>query len=317
MEFEIQYALSDVQRFIHFLTVYMRREFYSIKNSIIGRELLIYYTGLNPMSDIYLDKWKEMDCNINYYSVNHCALMLKNNFNSRLEKLFDSKRIPGIKKVLMFKLSIMYIKMGVVIDPNLIPYISPNNLKDDEISSYIVISTECRLNVMMMANTSTRQSLLFLTLFLAYIYAIGQGAETIEDDARFLYEKLAYSISTHCLIPNTMYHVDEVKYTVTVPCSNSHSKMVDLVWFPIDQIYRIEPQRLRDKKRFEFNIDENMLCVRENNSQGWEYSFHVDIIFEANETLCTLVEELTDRTKYKIKKDEIALVHCDTGSSHC
>jgi hypothetical protein len=292
---EFAYALTDIQRFIHFVVILFEREFRSITDSVLGNELLIHYTASKPMSKKYVEFWKtvEKDTSLQYYSYNECLLMIQNHFNSKLFKFF--KKIgPGWRKVLMFKLITMYIKTGIVIDPNVMPNVSPDVLKKNGISSYIAISEKhSYVNMMLMANTSSRRSVLFLTLLLSYL---------ISDQEMFdLYSTLAYNIGTIRLESDETYQLNEVKYQVFVGKCNCGEKKIDLMWFPDDEIYEVNGRTVSDSEHFSFYIRDSHLYIVSKDGKPWDHNVTVDIVFFANEVLYTLSEDVNDET-YEVKK---------------
>lgn len=304
MDLDIAFILNDIQRFLYFIRVYVEREFRAVANVVTGGDLLVHYTASRPMTEKYLELWKgvEKDTGLQYYSYNDCLLMIRDQFNPNVLQMFENVH-PGWKKVLLFKLITMYMKTGIVIDPNVIPKVSPDMLKREGIHTYITVSeTNSQLNMMMMASTSSRRSLLFLTLLLAYLIA---------DKEHFdLYSILAYNIGTFRLKSDETYELKEVKYRVVVGCSKKAEKDVDLIWFPYDEIYDIRPCGVSDMERFRFYICDNRLHTISKDGKGWQHSLSVDITFMAYEVLYTLSEEITN-TEYRVKKDELVLLYHD------
>lgn len=302
MEIDFAYALNDLRRFIQFVMIFVEREVRSLTDSVLGVELLVHYTAPKPMTQKYMDYWKtvDKDASLQYYSYNDCLLLIRDNFNPKSLKLFETIR-PGWKKVLMFKLIMMYMKTGFVVDPNVVPTVSPDVLNNGGISTYIAVSEkESYVNMMMMANVSSRRSVLFLTLLLAFLIA--------EEGAFDLYSTLAYNIGTFRLESDETYSLEEVKYQVSVGSSCSGEKVVDLVWFPDDEIYEIRARTGADDARLSFYIHDCRLYAKSKDGKGWDDdAVGVDIVFFAREVLYTLSEEVDDAT-YEVKKDEMVLL---------
>lgn len=299
---DIKYALIDFQRFIQFIMIYLEREFRMWTTSLTNQETLVHYTASKPMPKDAMDRWKEVekDVRLTYYSYDDCLLMIHSHFNPKVLKSFETI-FPGWKKVLMFKLIVMYMKTGIVIDPNVVPEVSPDFLKEESISSYIVVSEQNEyVNMMMMANMSSRHSTLFLSLLLAYLIA--------DDDVFDLYSTLCYNIGTLRVEGDERYHLEQVKYQVVVGDSKRAEKMVDLVWFPDDELYEVKAKTVVDGDAFTFYIRDSKLCAASRDGKGWEHHLVVDIYFQTNEMLYTLVEDMGNN-RFDIKKDDVLLIH--------
>lgn len=313
MEQEINLALYDMHRFVNFILIYLKREMSNIKNSVFARDLFVYYTFHRRLSESALAKWEKVDDILRFYSPQDSVLMIQNQCNSRLNATF--RGLVGAQKALMFKLLMMYINTGVVVDPNVFPKVSLRTLKSVDPTVYISLSKTNEINVMMMANTSNRRSLLFLTLFLAFVLEIKK--DTVINECSFLYEKLTYSIGTNVLQCNDSRQVKEVRYKIQVDPSRTNTKSIDLVWFPDDEIYHIEPHIIKCDERMQycFEIDDSKLIVT--SSKPWTTTFYVDIVFRTDEVLYALCEEVQESTQYYIKRDEEVLVHCDITDFSC
>ena len=304
MDNELSCALGDIQRFFQYILHFMESECKSFIDTTANKDLIVYYTATNPMGNKYIEHWKQVDkdATLKYYSFNSCLMMIHKDFNSKVLKRFVDTPC-GPEKVTLFKLSTMYMKPGLVVDPNVVPNISPDVLKEDNISSYIVVSDMKKsVNMIMMANTSYRRSNLYLSLFLSFLIAEEQNEQFD------LYSTLVYNIGTHYLKSDEIYVLNTVKYKVVIGSSEVNKKNVDLVWFPHDEICQVKPRFHLDSKRFLFHIRDSRLYVWSKNGLPWTDELVVDIVFWANETLYTLSEKV-NHCEYQVKKGDLVLLH--------
>lgn len=321
MDRQIILAFTDIQKLLKIILKFLENEYCTLIDKIFGKDFLVYYTYTREITDKYKHYWEEQNNKIHYYSYEHCELMIQKHFNKNMYKTFTSLQNAG-KKVLIFKLIMMYLNKGVVVDPNIVPNVSLDSLKQlGMITSYIAFSKDKSINLMMMANTSTRRSIVFLVLLLAYIYEHKRGNFYTSDDSKFLYDTLAYGIgTTEFLIEDNHQIIDCIKYKVSVPhsyCSEVYKRYcaeVDLVWFPNDEIVEFEPHNRN--QTFYFRIVDSKLIVE--SREMWNKPFYVDIIFTSlePETIYPLCEEIdmVTNSKYNIKKGADILVHCDITS---
>jgi hypothetical protein len=258
----------------------------------LGSNAVIYYTALSPISSEIEKKWNT-DLKLRFFPYHDCLFLIQKNFNLNISTIFEQIQ-PGWKKVLLFKLSIMYLKTGIVVDPNVYPLVAPETLYEGGITTYMTVSNEMRVNMMMMANFSQRKSMLFLSLLLSYVL----NPENFD-----LYSALSYNIGTLKVKAGRRYEIEEVKCAILVGKSSYREKSVTLLWFPIDELHDIRCQLTIHRDEFKFRIQGNTLYVTHKSGGGWEHDLVVDIVLYTNEVLYTLTERVA-ADKYEIVKDD-------------
>ena len=295
MEIDIKYFKLDMEHFIRYLIRYLEYEYDSFFSGKIPEEMYIYYTSPMRMQRQHEETWADIDTNLTlkFYAYGECIEMFKTNFNSQVSRKFELIQ-PGWKKVVLFKLGIMYLNSGFVIDPNIVPMKAPEYLLDGDITTYLSISRNNMVNLMMMANISARKSMLFLALFIGYLL----------NPAEFdLFGALSYTLGTLRIKENERYHLDDVKIAVNVGTSQKSSKQVDLIWFPDEEFYDIKCQLQSSNTDFTFKICDNKLFITNRTGEGWDSNLIVDISLYTNETLYIL-QETTQSGRTEIMKDD-------------
>jgi hypothetical protein len=259
----------------------------------------IYMTYKKNVPDKVFDRWKKLnpDYNIDFSFDNDCIEFLKNNFNDYIVNLFKVIKV-GMYKADLWRLCKLYIHGGVYADVDLVPYINIDNL-DKEISFYSCISDiDNSIFQAFIVNFSKPKNPLILHFILSYLlnnphqYSLGPTFD--------MYNCLKYNLNNENIKPDTKYNINEIKINVFVGPSNTHTKIINLFYFPNDVFYTIKLVMINNpySDRFDCIIENNYLYITRIDDTpdiGWAHPHSVDICINSKETIYLFKETVLQK----------------------
>ena len=259
----------------------------------------IYMTYKKNVPDKVFDRWKILnpDYNIDFSFDNDCIEFLKNNFNDYIVNLFKVIKV-GMYKADLWRLCKLYIHGGVYADVDLVPYINIDNL-DKEVSFYSCISDiDNSIFQAFMVNFSKPKNPLILHFILSYLlnnpyqYSLGPTFD--------MYNCIKYNLNNENIKPDTKYNINEIKINIFVGSSNTHTKIINLFYFPNDVSYTIKLVMKNNpySDRFDCIIENNYLYVTRIDDTpdiGWAHPHSVDICINSKETIYLFKEKVLQK----------------------
>ena len=245
----------------------------------------IHMTYYKNIPDIVFKRWKELNPNYNIeFSLDSdCISFLRRSFNDNVANLFIN--IPsGMYKADLWRLCVLYIYGGVYADVDLIPYIYLNKLNKD-ITFYSCLSyskNKIFQAFMMVKNPRSPLLLYFIISFL-------QNCPTTVP-TQDMYNCLLYSFNKTNIISETIYNTDYIKIPIHIGKSNHNYKIINLLYFPNDILYIIEPS-YNTNKHLRFTINHNQLYVHCDNHTGWDFDLYCNIVIPSKENIFLFTEK--------------------------
>lgn len=266
----------------------------------------IHMTYYKNIPDFVFNRWKELNPNYNIeFSLDSdCIYFLRRYFNDNVVNKFINIK-SGMYKADLWRLCVLYIYGGVYSDVDLIPYIYLDNLCRD-ITFYSCMSYS-KNNIfqafMMVKNPRSPLLLYFIISFL-------QNCPDIiptED----MYNCLLYTFNKTNIISEKKYNTDYIKIPIHIGKNYNNHKIINLLYFPNDISYIIEPIHNTDIE-FQFNIINNQLYVHIDQPTGWDIDLYCNIVIPSKEKIFLFPEKndtlLKTHSEYYVAYENIKLL---------
>jgi hypothetical protein len=259
----------------------------------------IYMTYKTTVPDKVFDRWKNLnpEYNIDFSLDNDCIDFLKNNFNHYVANLFKVIKV-GMYKADLWRLCKLYIHGGVYADVDLVPYIDIDSL-DKEVTFYSCIAdSNNAIFQAFMINFSKPKNPLILHFILSYL--LNNPYQYFNGPTFDMYNCIKYNLNVENIIPDTKYNINEIKINIFVGPSKTHTKIINLFYFPPNVSYTIKLVMKNNPYSDKFNckIKNHYLYVTridKTSDIGWGHPHSVDICIQSNETIYLFKEKMLEQ----------------------
>lgn len=263
-------------------------------------------TYYKKVPDIVFKRWKELNpnYNIDFSLDSDCISFLRRYFNDNVANLFINIKI-GMYKADLWRLCKLYIYGGVYADVDLVPYIYLNELnKDITFYSCLSYGNKTIFQAFMMVKNS--RSPLILYFIISFLQNYSNTVPT-ED----MYNCLLYTFNKTKIVSEKIYNTDYIKIPIHVGKSNINSKIINLLYFPNDISYTLEPIH-NTNIVFQVIIKNNKLYVHSDQPTGWNIDLYCNIVIPSKEKVFLFPEKndtlLKTHSEYYVAYENIKLL---------
>lgn len=265
----------------------------------------IYMTYKHSVPDKVFSRWKSInqDYNIDFNLDKDCINFLETSLNKKCSEIFKNIN-RGAHKADLWRIAKLYIHGGVYSDVDLVPYLNLNDL-DKDITFYSCLSVDKKSIFQAFMLSSKPKSDLLLAFLISYLNNYDEIIQSWNGPTYDMANCLKYNFNIDTLTPDKIYETNIIKIPINIGRSDNNIKHVDLIFFPKDINYKVELKKNDYKDSFGFEIKNNILIIkREDSNEGWEYNHNVDIIIYSNERILLFDEKGTYPRNYVIHKNK-------------
>lgn len=252
----------------------------------------IYMTYKHSVPDKVFSRWKSInkDYNIDFNLDKDCINFLETSLNKKCSEIFKNIN-RGAHKADLWRIAKLYIDGGVYSDVDLVPYLNLNDLEKD-ITFYSCLSCDKKSIFQAFMLSSKPKSALLLAFIISYLNNYDEILKSWNGPTEDMAKCLKYNFDIDTLTPNKIYETNIIKIPINIGRSDNNIKHVDLIFFPEDINYKVELKKNDYKDSFGFEIKNNILIIkREDSNEGWEYNHNVDIIISSYERMLLFDEK--------------------------
>lgn len=249
-------------------------------------------TYKHSVPDKVFSRWKSInkDYNIDFNLDKDCINFLETSLNKKCSEIFKNIN-RGAHKADLWRIAKLYIDGGVYSDVDLVPYLNLNDLEKD-ITFYSCLSRDKNSIFQAFMLSSKPKSALLLAFIISYLNNYDEILKSWNGPTEDMAKCLKYNFDIDTLTPNKIYETNIIKIPINIGRSDNNIKHVDLIFFPEDINYKVELKKNDYKDSFGFEIKNNILIIkREDSNEGWEYNHNVDIIISSYERMLLFDEK--------------------------
>jgi len=265
----------------------------------------IYMTYKHSVPDKVFSRWKSInkDYNIDFNLDKDCINFLETSLNKKCSEIFKNIN-RGAHKADLWRIAKLYIDGGVYSDVDLVPYLNLNDLEKD-ITFYSCLSSDKKSIFQAFMLSSKPKSALLLAFIISYLNNYDEILKSWNGPTEDMAKCLKYNFDIDTLTPNKIYETNIIKIPINIGRSDNNIKHVDLIFFPEDINYKVELKKNDYKDSFGFEIKNNILIIkREDSNEGWEYNHNVDIIISSYERMLLFDEKGKYPNNFVIHKNK-------------
>jgi hypothetical protein len=266
----------------------------------------IYMTYYKKVPDIVFKRWKELNpnYNIDFSLDSDCISFLRRYFNDNVANLFINIK-SGMYKADLWRLCKLYIYGGVYADVDLVPYIYLNELNKD-ITFYSCLSYNKKTVFQAFMMVKKPRSPLLLYFIISFLQNYLTTFPTTD-----MYNCLLYTFNKSRIVSEKIYSTDHIKIPIHVGKSSISNKTINLLYFPNDISYNLEPIN-ETKIMFQFTIKNNQLYVHSDKHTGWDIDLYCNIVIPSKEKIFLFTEKndtlLKIHSEYYVAYENIKLL---------
>ena len=265
------------------------------KKKTFNKTIYMCYNDYVPPFVFYRWTILNNDYKIEYSTDVDCVLFLNKHFGNfmggeflRIEK--------GMFKAYLWRLCKLYIEGGVYSDVDLVPYVSIDELIKENKASFYSCASECKGSIFQAFMVSIKKRNALILCFIISFLINQPYYDSCNGPTKDMYNCIRYN-TYEDILPEKTYVIENCKIPIKIGTSKTHTKVINLYYFPDDIKYKIEMHRTPQyKDLFDIKIENNLLIIKRIDSEeGWGYCHSCDIyILDTDESVYLFPEKYTD-----------------------